>query len=282
MTSNTEVNIHIEPQAALRELETLFLSADGDGSGAINNTELGVVMHRFYRANNHERHTVAVQNEVDQVLSTHSKKEDGTLDFCEFVELFCKDSGFKMRLSTKTKTAMLELSKKQETARLKDPGSAAARRQRWLAIQEMKSPASGLVKCDILESTRQDEPDWRTSAEPEVVARLEELERGFQDADSNGNGSLDMQELATVLKLQYRNEKVARSMTQVTKEVAAAMSVYDKDKNGSLDFREYVEMFCISEEFKFKMTQEMKQQVLELLQIKTHAENEYEEKNEWR
>ena len=62
-------------------------------------------------------------------------------------------------------------------------------------------------------------------------AALERLEDLFLEADLDGSGALDRQELASVMHQFYRTEKVSRSRRSVQEEVDEALSKWGS-KNG--------------------------------------------------
>ena len=116
------------------------------------------------------------------------------------------------------------------------------------------SPEAATLSCDLIEVQEPNSGQVTANAHgpsdenPEAAAMLRELQEIFSAADENGNGSLDMQELTKLLHSQYRTERVARSLKQVGREVEDAMVRYDGDSSGTLDFFEYVAMFCQAEE----------------------------------
>jgi len=74
----------------------------------------------------------------------------------------------------------------------------------------------------------------------------------FLEADTNGGGSLDIQELTTVLKNMYKDQKMSRSTKQITIEVQEAMKKWDVDNSGTLELGECICMYAIDESFQFK------------------------------
>merc|ERR1712166_1466676 len=91
-----------------------------------------------------------------------------------------------------------------------------------------------------------------------VYLKLQQL---FDEADADDSGALDEDELSWVLKKYYADEKMSRSLKAVKAEVAMAMTRFDANLNGTLEFGEFVNMFCLSETFKFKMPLQVKLQV---------------------
>ena len=51
-------------------------------------------------------------------------------------------------------------------------------------------------------------------------------------------------------------------------QVECAMEEYDKDKSGELDFKEFVNMLVMSDAFKFKLTDEQKQELIAAMKAK--------------
>lgn len=98
-------------------------------------------------------------------------------------------------------------------------------------------------------------------AEP-ALAILRNL---FTQADTDGSGYLDKAELAVVVRNFYKEEKMSRNIKVVTAEVDDAMSRFDANGDGVLQFEEFVDMLCLSESFKFKIPLETKLRVKVLL-----------------
>ena len=144
------------------------------------------------------------------------------------------------------------------------------------------SPEAATLSCDLIEVQEPNSGQVTANAHgpsdenPEAAAMLRELQEIFSAADENGNGSLDMQELTKLLHSQYRTERVARSLKQVGREVEDAMVRYDGDSSGTLDFFEYVAMFCQAEEFKFRVPKSLKASVLKLAQQQLERQREEE------
>lgn len=93
----------------------------------------------------------------------------------------------------------------------------------------------------------------------------------FKDADADGSGKLDKAELASLLKEYYKTEKLSRRLSSVQEEIDAAMAEYDTDGNGELDFKEFIFMAATSKEFKFRLTQMEKKEMLLCLERQTGA-----------
>jgi len=257
----------------LNMLEQLFLQADGDGSGGLDRTELATVVHRFYREEKCSRSFRSVQEECDSALRKFDSDGNQVLDFGEFIELVCTDTGFKLRMDASTKAQLMELVRSSLPARMADPESAAARRARW-------EKENKLLTCEVLEvqnNTAGDADGAPVEGDQEASALLAQLREIFTKADDNGNGALDMNELTRLLHSQYRTERVARSLKQVGREVQVAMLRYDTDGSGTLNFHEYTAMFCEASELKFKIRREMKARVLILAQRDLQRQREEEE-----
>lgn len=76
-----------------------------------------------------------------------------------------------------------------------------------------------------------------------AVALVDKLGALFAECDDNGDGVLDAQELAKILRRFYReSEKVARPLRQIEREVRSVLSEYAAKESGSLDFWEFVTM----------------------------------------
>jgi len=88
----------------------------------------------------------------------------------------------------------------------------------------------------------------------------------FKEADVDKSGTLSPEELATLLKQYYKRERLMRSLKTVQAEVERAMLVFDHDQGGSLDFVEFLTMVATSPEFKFKLADDVKLQILRCLE----------------
>eukprot|EP00197_Chlamydomonas_leiostraca_P003884 CAMPEP_0202867274 /NCGR_PEP_ID=MMETSP1391-20130828/9073_1 /ASSEMBLY_ACC=CAM_ASM_000867 /TAXON_ID=1034604 /ORGANISM="Chlamydomonas leiostraca, Strain SAG 11-49" /LENGTH=362 /DNA_ID=CAMNT_0049547303 /DNA_START=21 /DNA_END=1109 /DNA_ORIENTATION=+ len=72
------------------------------------------------------------------------------------------------------------------------------------------------------------------------TAKLQELERRFKMADSDGNGSIDRNELRIVLESTDGGDAVMFTEHWLPdEELDLIMDKYDKDKNGVIDFEEF-------------------------------------------
>lgn len=78
----------------------------------------------------------------------------------------------------------------------------------------------------------------------------------FNDTDLDKSGFVDSTELAVMLKKYYKMEGTSRGLGKVQQEVDAAMTSFDNDGNGKLDFAEFIELFC-SGMFKFRLDEQM-------------------------
>eukprot|EP00658_Telonema_sp_P-2_P041983 TRINITY_DN30083_c0_g1_i3.p1 TRINITY_DN30083_c0_g1~~TRINITY_DN30083_c0_g1_i3.p1 ORF type:complete len:275 (-),score=65.79 TRINITY_DN30083_c0_g1_i3:141-965(-) len=87
------------------------------------------------------------------------------------------------------------------------------------------------------------------------------LQALFTEADLDGSGALDASELTQVLKSFYHSEQRSRSTRVVRSEVDAVLHRFDTNRSGTLEFGEFVNMFCLADSFKFKMRLQVKLQV---------------------
>jgi len=91
---------------------------------------------------------------------------------------------------------------------------------------------------------------------------LTDMMAQFQAADVDNSGYLDTAELGLVVQNIYKGEKRARGRKVVQAEVDAAVVAFDKDGSGSLNFDEFTQMICQSDEFKLRLTDLEKGRVL--------------------
>ena len=88
----------------------------------------------------------------------------------------------------------------------------------------------------------------------------------FLEADKDGSGALDAEEVAWVLRQMYRKERTARKLELIQAEVEATMKEYDRDGSGVLEFNEFVAFIC-SGENKLKLSPEQKDRIMNLAKI---------------
>lgn len=79
------------------------------------------------------------------------------------------------------------------------------------------------------------------------------LQKQFDVADRDGSGFLNTEELTEVFRGTYRHMNVSRSTKCVAEEVRKALILFDTDKNGQLDWYEFVRMWAAGEPFKFRV-----------------------------
>lgn len=77
-----------------------------------------------------------------------------------------------------------------------------------------------------------------------AASAMRTLRELFTEADEDHSGSLDTEELAIMLRKYYKTEGTLRKIDRVKEEVADAMSRYDTDSSGTLDFKEFIHMVC--------------------------------------
>ena len=89
---------------------------------------------------------------------------------------------------------------------------------------------------------------FESAEEPTEV--LTHLREAFHEADQDGNGGLDLEEIAQVFQRSHRTvNKLARSRKVVEAEVKRSFGKFDIGNKGRLSLPEFVNMFCASEEF---------------------------------
>merc|ERR1719272_1643746 len=82
----------------------------------------------------------------------------------------------------------------------------------------------------------------------------------FNEADKDGSGTLDAEELAALVRRYYGTEGKSRSTKVVQREVSDAMAAFDTDGNGSLSFAEF--LVCAgSDSFSFPWAKSVKQKL---------------------
>jgi len=105
----------------------------------------------------------------------------------------------------------------------------------------------------LLTSRMQQESLSPHDAENAARRLVMRFRRVFDEADADGSGQLDVDEMCTVVKICYRETQTSRSSKVVQREVDVALLQYDKDGSGSLDFTEFVHMVLNPELFKFRV-----------------------------
>lgn len=79
--------------------------------------------------------------------------------------------------------------------------------------------------------------------------QLEELCGKFDEADADQSGALAAEEIAALFQVLYRERGTLRNKQTVAKEVDAAMSQWDVDRSGTLEFGEFISMYALSPGF---------------------------------
>jgi len=82
-----------------------------------------------------------------------------------------------------------------------------------------------------------------------VRMEVDTLSELFGEHDTSGDGMLQLDELATVLRTYYKRNGVLRKLVTLKGEVETAMQTYDTDGDGTLELGEFVCMFARCEEF---------------------------------
>ena len=103
-------------EATLDRIEKLFTSADLDGSGALDRTELAELLKKYYRSEKMLRDISKVQAEVDAAMTANDADGSGTLDIAEFIEMLCSSPDFKISLTPVEKKQIKVLSTKRMAA----------------------------------------------------------------------------------------------------------------------------------------------------------------------
>jgi len=210
-----------EAEQVLAEIETTFLEADNDRSGALDRKEFATVVHRLYQsANKQMRSRRGVQEEVDVVLALFDSDGDGILDFDEVVHMIAskENEAFKLQLDAGIKAAVLArvqgwqqvsiphttfrpkpqhvlVQRRQE--RLQDPDSAASRRLRWVnehaACSTAASPSPAREASLMLKSHRRGMASAAamTVSSPAGAPKLRAFFQELLDADEANQHCID-------------------------------------------------------------------------------------------
>ena len=96
---------------------------------------------------------------------------------------------------------------------------------------------------------------FRSTIENQV---LEYMTQEFLKADVSETGSLNNEELAALIEALHRSEGYKRKKAIIQNEVNEAMTKYDHDGSGELEFSEFVEMLMTSPSFKLSLSVEQK------------------------
>eukprot|EP00658_Telonema_sp_P-2_P077471 TRINITY_DN7013_c0_g1_i1.p1 TRINITY_DN7013_c0_g1~~TRINITY_DN7013_c0_g1_i1.p1 ORF type:complete len:232 (+),score=60.81 TRINITY_DN7013_c0_g1_i1:228-923(+) len=101
--------------------------------------------------------------------------------------------------------------------------------------------------------------DWE-----EATAAGSTLARMFEEADADGSGRLDSEELSALMKRFYQAQGKSRSAKRVRLEVEASMAEYDSEGNGGLDLKQFVKMVAESDLFNLPMSKESRALLLHI------------------
>ena len=77
-----------------------------------------------------------------------------------------------------------------------------------------------------------------------AASAMRTLRELFHEADEDNSGSLDPEELAILLRKYYKTEGTLRKLDRVKEEVTNAMTRYDTDNSGMIEFKEFIHMVC--------------------------------------
>ena len=89
----------------------------------------------------------------------------------------------------------------------------------------------------------------------------EKIRAMFSEADKDGSGTLDAEELAALVRRYYGTEGKSRSAKVVQREVSDAMGAFDTDGNGLLSFAEFL-VLAGSDSFSFPWAKSVKQKLV--------------------
>eukprot|EP00657_Telonema_sp_P-1_P003659 TRINITY_DN1863_c0_g1_i6.p1 TRINITY_DN1863_c0_g1~~TRINITY_DN1863_c0_g1_i6.p1 ORF type:complete len:341 (-),score=88.96 TRINITY_DN1863_c0_g1_i6:101-1123(-) len=104
--------------------------------------------------------------------------------------------------------------------------------------------------------------------------------RCFGEADTDGSGSLDREELAAVLREFYQRQGVSRSIKKVNSELDAAMREFDSDGSGRLELDEFVKMVCSETPyFRLKIDPQIKHAILAQMQLRRSESDHKHQQN---
>lgn len=232
------------PADILLYLEELFIDADVDGSGELDNNELASLLHKYYKRGAPARFSASTQPllygtekmlrapervraEVDACLPRFDTSGNGRLSFDEFVTMFTSSETLKLKLSPEGRKAVATVAAGAEAAQ------ASATVSDWMERHEA----------------------WRV--EQDALAILQRANALFQEADVDGSGTLSVPEFTQAARFiadcaahnvyattaheyghrqalcrHYRTEGVSRSKRHVEREVQYTVAEFDVDADG--------------------------------------------------
>ena len=97
-----------------------------------------------------------------------------------------------------------------------------------LNVQGMIANAKEMIKLkqDTVNIATQEAAEREAAHVARVM--LGQLHRWFNEADADGSGALDVDEMSTVLRLLYRDTGTSRSSSKVSKEIKGALVEFDE------------------------------------------------------
>jgi Ca2+-binding EF-hand superfamily protein len=192
-------------KGSLKTIQNLFAEVDGDGNGVINEAELECLVLMVFDRLAPAGAQISpgeLRATTTGVMDKFDTNGDGVIDFDEFVNMLCVHPWNKLL-----------------------PEGV----QGYLENKVRRRSANPLAKRAAKET-----------ASAAVIRAAREL---FIEVDMDGNGWVDADELYWLIKkLQRRIGRHNQSRAQLDADVYDAMNTFDTDRNGSLNFHEFLRM----------------------------------------
>jgi len=196
----------------LDRLTTVFCRHDRKGTGSLDDSEMARLFTQLHSDCGKLARADVVEADVKKAMKDWDLDGSGEITLSEFVSMYANSDTF--------------------------------------ALPDIE--ASSTVKQVLAEAATVLEQSLENQIVVEARATLNRLTQLFSAADVDGSGALDIQELAMVFKVLYKDMGTSRRLNLVEHEVSSAMEKFDHNASGTLELGEFVSMYALAENFKLR------------------------------
>lgn len=248
ITINLENSNNCDPDRVKTNMRIMFEQFDKDNDGKITKPELHFVMRNLFPDE------VITDRDIDVMLRAADLDQNGFIDFDEFANMFMLHNtnsavtpsidpvyspainnngpNLTKTYSTKKNTSITNLKSEREfITRSNKSLSRTLSRSNSKDTSRSRNPSGQRG----VEHTTQDSPsNFKKVVQIFTTSQMMDLKAAFHMFDKNGDNKISEKELFEVME--YLGVKATE------KEVAAMIQVVDKNKNGCVDYDEFIQM----------------------------------------